>query len=366
MRRYLAAFGPASVMDAQMWCGLTKLREVFDRLRPGLRVFRDDDGRELFDLPEAPRPGSGHAGPAALPLRLREPPALVRRPVAGHHPERTAGIVVRENVTISTFLVDGLVAGTWTLERTRDRATLAIARLTRLPRDDERALIAPKRRPCSRSWRPTPPITTSGPSTPEPPTGDAGAIVETMSIEIRHPGDDEMPAFIEALQTGFLERHGDVTRIADEMRPIWDLDRVWAAVDGDRICGTYRSWATELTVPGGAQLPAAAVAAVTVLPTHRRRGILRAMSAAEHGAIRERGEVFAVLHAAEWPIYGRFGYGPATTEAAWTLDARQAAFHGERGDGRIRDRDARAPRSGTSSRASSSDGGARAGIAPPP
>ena len=157
-----------------------------------------------------------------------------------------------------------------------------------------------------------------------------------MSIEIRHPGDDEMPAFIEALQSGFLERHGDVTRIADEMRPIWDLDRVWAAVDGDRICGTYRSWATELTVPGGAQLPAAAVAAVTVLPTHRRRGILRAMSAVEHGAIRERGEVFAVLHAAEWPIYGRFGYGPATIEAAWTLDARQAAFHGERGDGRIR------------------------------
>src|SRR5262245_61159027 len=57
VRRYLGAFGPASVMDAQAWCGLTKLREVFERLRPELVVLRDDTGRELFDLPEAPRPG---------------------------------------------------------------------------------------------------------------------------------------------------------------------------------------------------------------------------------------------------------------------------------------------------------------------
>ena len=142
VRRYLAAFGPASVMDAQMWCGLTKLREVFDRLRPGLRVFRDVDGRELFDLPEAPRPDPDTPAPPRflydyenLLLSYADRSRVI-------DPERTAGIVVRENVTISTFLVDGLVAGTWTLERTRDRATLAIARLTRLPRDDERALIA--------------------------------------------------------------------------------------------------------------------------------------------------------------------------------------------------------------------------------
>ena len=56
VRRYLGAFGPASVMDAQAWCGLTKLREVFERLRPELVVFSDEAGRELFDLPEAPRP----------------------------------------------------------------------------------------------------------------------------------------------------------------------------------------------------------------------------------------------------------------------------------------------------------------------
>ncbi|WP_046710167.1 winged helix DNA-binding domain-containing protein, partial [Streptomyces europaeiscabiei] len=56
VRRYLAAFGPASVKDMQSWAGLTRLREAFERLRPELLVFRDDSGTELFDLPDAPRP----------------------------------------------------------------------------------------------------------------------------------------------------------------------------------------------------------------------------------------------------------------------------------------------------------------------
>jgi predicted acetyltransferase len=144
--------------------------------------------------------------------------------------------------------------------------------------------------------------------------------------EIRRVHDDELLGFVETAGTAFLEPAKDPTKIADELRSLWDLERTWGAFDGVRMCGTFRSWGTELTLPGGGRLPAAAVSGVSVLPTHRRRGIMRAMVAAEHGAARDRGEALGLLYAAEYPIYGRFGYGPATVEGTWTLDARAATF----------------------------------------
>jgi hypothetical protein len=63
VRRYVAAFGPASAADVTTWCRLTGLREVLERLRPGLVAFRDERGRELFDLPDAPRPGEQAPAP---------------------------------------------------------------------------------------------------------------------------------------------------------------------------------------------------------------------------------------------------------------------------------------------------------------
>jgi predicted acetyltransferase len=148
-----------------------------------------------------------------------------------------------------------------------------------------------------------------------------------MTIEVRRIHAEELVAFLETTSTAFLETI-DAPKVAEGLLPLWDLERAWGAFDAGRMCGTFRSWHTELTVPGRARLPAAAVAGVTVLPTHRRRGILRRLAAAEHGAARERGEKVSILHSAEYPIYGRLGYGPAVQGAAWTLDALATGFHG--------------------------------------
>jgi predicted acetyltransferase len=147
-----------------------------------------------------------------------------------------------------------------------------------------------------------------------------------MTIEIRTMREDEAPAWLASNTTAFFEPL-DIPRVAEEVKPLWDFDRVWGALEGDTVVGTLRTWATELTLPGAGRLPAAAVSGVSVRPTHRRRGILTGLVAAEHAAARERGEAIAALYASEYPIYGRFGYGPASPEASVTLDTRSTAFH---------------------------------------
>ncbi|HEX5589055.1 MAG TPA: GNAT family N-acetyltransferase [Candidatus Limnocylindrales bacterium] len=150
-----------------------------------------------------------------------------------------------------------------------------------------------------------------------------------MPVEIRRTRPDELLAWLDALSTTFLERR-DNALVAEQVGPDWDFDRLWGAFD-DGVVGTLRSWATEVTVPGGALVPATGIAAVTVLPTHRRQGILRRLMAAEHDAARERGELVAMLHASEAPIYGRFGYGVGVETCTWTLGTRATTFAGDRG-----------------------------------
>jgi predicted acetyltransferase len=147
-----------------------------------------------------------------------------------------------------------------------------------------------------------------------------------MAIDVRPISEDELIPWLDAVSTGFLDRP-DQAALAAEVRPHWDLARVWGAFEGGRIAGTFRTWHTDLTVPGLAQVPSTAVTGVGVLPTHRRRGILSRLAGAEAAAARERGEVVALLYASEFPIYSRFGYGPATTAASWSLDARAATLH---------------------------------------
>jgi predicted acetyltransferase len=102
--------------------------------------------------------------------------------------------------------------------------------------------------------------------------------------------------------------------------------RFVAAVDDGAVVGTYRSWQTHVTVPGGAAVPADAVSGVAVLPTHRRRGILTRMISEDLALAHEQELPVAVLISAEASIYGRYGFGPATEASRWTVDGRAASI----------------------------------------
>ena len=127
IRRYLAAFGPAMVKDVQAWSGLTRLAEVVDRLRPGLRVYRDDEGRELFDLPDAPRPDPDTPAPVRflpeydnLGLGLADRSRLVAPP--NPRPK-----MVRDGVGWGSVLVDGRFQGMWRIFDDDGATTLVLA-----------------------------------------------------------------------------------------------------------------------------------------------------------------------------------------------------------------------------------------------
>jgi hypothetical protein len=125
LSRYLAAFGPATVADMRTWSGLTRIGEVIDRLRPRLRTFIDVHGRELFDLPDAPRPDPAAPAPVRfLPEydNLLLSHADRSRVVADPHRAR----VMTGGVIRATVLVDGFVHGTWKVLRGGGRATLAV------------------------------------------------------------------------------------------------------------------------------------------------------------------------------------------------------------------------------------------------
>ena len=108
-------------------------------------------------------------------------------------------------------------------------------------------------------------------------------------------------------------------------REITEFDRTLAFFDGPEIVATAGIFSYEMTVPGGA-LPCGGVTRVSVLSTHRRRGLLTAMMRRQLDDMHERGEPLAALYASEAPIYGRFGYGLATYQAAVEVDRSHAAF----------------------------------------
>jgi predicted acetyltransferase len=109
-------------------------------------------------------------------------------------------------------------------------------------------------------------------------------------------------------------------------------DAAVVVCDHDDVVGVAVYFDLQLTVPGGAVLRAAGLGGVAVAPTHRRRGVLRAMLTELHRRIVDSGYPTAALTPTEGGIYGRFGYGPATIEQQLTIDRRFARFHAEAPD----------------------------------
>jgi hypothetical protein len=124
--RYLAAFGPATVADAQAWSGLTRLREVTERLRKRLRTFRDEQGRELFDLPDAPRPDPDAPAPVRL---VAEFDNLILshadRSRVISEPDRQR-LYTKNGIFPGTVLIDGFVRGMWRITIARRAAVLTV------------------------------------------------------------------------------------------------------------------------------------------------------------------------------------------------------------------------------------------------
>lgn len=117
-----------------------------------------------------------------------------------------------------------------------------------------------------------------------------------------------------------------VDEMVEHYRTAIDLSRALGVFEGDEAVATLRSAAQEFTVPGLQSIPVSALTNVTVAATHRRRGILTDMITRDLASSAERGEVASILVASEWPIYGRYGYGPAIFSNRIKVDTTKIRF----------------------------------------
>ncbi|MBB5934403.1 GNAT family N-acetyltransferase [Streptomyces zagrosensis] len=148
-----------------------------------------------------------------------------------------------------------------------------------------------------------------------------------MAIDIRTITESELPDWLRARNIGFLSSPAVSKEEVELRRPGLDLERTQGAFDGDQCVGCFRSFSQELTAVGGAPVAANAVTNVSIVPTHRRRGLLSQMMGRDLRNAKERGDAVATLIAAEYPIYGRYGFGPATWVSEWEVEIARAGLN---------------------------------------
>ncbi|MGW3387144.1 winged helix DNA-binding domain-containing protein [Streptomyces cinereoruber] len=141
VERYLAAFGPASVKDVQTWSGMTGITESVRRLRPRLRRFRDENGVELLDVPDAPLPDPDLSVPVRYLPEFDN--VLLSHADRGRilTEEQRRLVFTRNGLIRATFLVDGFVRGIWRIEQRRKTAVLVLEPFAPLTGEERDALV---------------------------------------------------------------------------------------------------------------------------------------------------------------------------------------------------------------------------------
>lgn len=152
-----------------------------------------------------------------------------------------------------------------------------------------------------------------------------------MDAEIRPLSADEVETFIR-VGTAAFGCNPSAEQVEEQRPEVPELGRTLAAFSGARMVATAADHGLEVTVPGGRQVSMSGLTWVGVLPTHRRRGLLRALVRRHLDAAHERGDPLCGLEASEGGIYGRFGFGPATYCLSWELERDRARLAGAPAD----------------------------------
>jgi predicted acetyltransferase len=154
-------------------------------------------------------------------------------------------------------------------------------------------------------------------------------------MEFRQIRPDEIDPFFRALAGAFGDARPDPEEVAAD-RALLETDRTFAALDGGEIVGCAGVFTQQMVVPGGGTVPTAGVTMVGVLPTHRRRGVLRRLMGLMLDQAAERGEPLSTLFASQGAIYGRFGFAPAAGHLSLDIALDRVIWAVEPPVGRVR------------------------------